>query len=346
MLKSFVLLLLLSSLTVWAQRNSAESPRGKAGRQTGTNVTQGSAASATEFPDSSVGADDPVITLHGVCTNAGEAPKSDPSCKTIVSRREFEFLVDSINLTGKVVTMGGQQNIAKTYAEYLVYQQAAIKAGLDKTDRYAEIMRWVQARMLTDVMRTNIVEQYRNPTDEDIAKYYREHTADFERVHIVRVMVPRNVPLPVTTSSAENKEERLLAAANEAREWLAKGEDADEIQKEIYNRLGIGAPPPTNLGQQGRKDFQAEEAREVFSLKPGDLSKIEKELAAYVIYKVVDRDTISEPDAKNDIARELSRKRIEHANREITDSVEPDYNGKYFGPPVADPAGPGTPGHP
>lgn len=337
------LFVLFASLIVCAQNNA----QAKSIQQAALRVVKGSVTSNTKgFPDSSVAADDPVITLHGVCANADEARKTDPSCKTVISRHEFEFLVDSINLAGKTVTMGARQNIAKTYAEYLVYQQAAIKAGLDKTDRYAEIMRWVQARMLTDVMRATIVEQYRNPSDNDIAKYYRDHTADFERVHIARVMVPRNVPLAMRTGSAGDKEERLLTAANEARARLLRGEEAERVQKDIYNELGIGAPPPTDLGQQGRKDFQAEEVTEVFSLRTGDVSKVEKELAAYVVYKVVDHQTISESDAKNEIARELSRTRIEHANREITDPVKPEYNGNYFGPPVADPEGPGTPGHP
>ena len=342
--KSLLALLFVTSATLIASAQSgaqASSVQGT-GSAAGKSVT----SKAKDFPEISVGADDPVITLHGVCQHAGEAAKSDPSCKTVISRQEFEFLIDSINLAGKTISMGARQNIAKTYAEYLVYQQAAINARLDKTERYAEIMRWVQARMLTDMMRASIVEQYRKPTDEDITKYYREHTKDFERIHIARVMVPRNVPVAVTTSSTGDKDARLRSAANEARTRLLKGEDAEQVQKDIYNKLGIGAPPPTDLGQQGRKDFQPEEVTEVFSLKTGDVSKVEAELAAYVVYKVEDRETISEQDAKDDISRELSRERIEHANRQITDVVDPEYNGKYFGPPVADPAGPGTPGHP
>lgn len=345
MIKAFIAvpLVTFAFLIAWAQNNAQTNSV----QQTGTPVSKDSAISHTkEFPESSVGSDDPVITLHGVCANPGEAAKSDPSCKTVISRREFDLLVNSINLAGRTVSMGARQNIAKTYAEYLVYRQAAIKAGLDKSDRYTEIMRWVEARMLTDVMRANIVEKYRNPSDEDIAKYYREHTQEFERVRIMRVMVPRNVPIAVTTSSRGEKEDRLLAAANEARARLLKGEDPEQVEKDLYNKLGIGAPPPVDLGQEGRKDFQTEEVTEVFTLKPGEVSKVEKEVAAYVVYKVMGRDTISEPDAKNDIVRELARTRIEQANREVTDSAEPEYNGKYFGPPVADPEGPGTPGHP
>jgi hypothetical protein len=332
-----------ASLIAGAQSNA----HADSARRTGAPIAETPVVSnTTEFPEDSVGPDDPVITLDGTFTPAGVAAKSAPSCKTIITRLEFDRLVDSINLAGKKVSMGARQNIAKTYAEYLVYQQAAIKAGLDKTDRYAEIMRWVQARVLTDLMRAHLAEQYHNQSAEDIAKYYREHTKDFERLHIARVMVPRNVPLAMTTSSEGEKEERLLTAANEARSRLLKGEDAEQVQKDIYNKLGIGAPPPTDLGQEGRKDFQTEEVTEVFSLKPGEVSKVEKELASYVVYKVVARETISEEDATNDIARELARTRIEQANREITDSVKPEYNGKYFGPPVAEPAGPGAPGHP
>lgn len=295
---------------------------------------------ASTNAQSPVRPEDAVITLHGVCaSSAGGTEKKDQSCATVVSRREFEFLVSSINLGGKPMSMGARQNLAKTYAEYLVYEQPAEKAGLEKSERYAEIMRWLRLRMLTDLMRGKIAEEYRAPSDAEVDRYYQENVAEFERVHIVRIMIPRNVPPSAEPKPAGEKEKqqrdaKLVAAANEARQRAIKGDDAEQIQKELYNALEIGAPPPTDLGKQGRKDFPTEESAELFSLKAGDVSRVEKELASYVIYKVIDRETLPENALKEQISREISRRNIEKANQAITEAVQPEYNERYFGPPL------------
>jgi hypothetical protein len=300
--------------------------------------------------ESSVHPDDAVITLYGVCsTPAGTTQAKDESCKTVVSRRDFEFLAASINLGGKPITMGSRQSLAKTYAEYLVYEQPAKQAGLENTERYAEIMRWLRLRMLTDLLREKIVEEFRNPSEAEVARYYQENVAEFERAHIARIMIPRNAALPPDEKSAGDKQARdkkLLAVASEARQRAVNGDDPERIQKDVYEALGIGAVPPTDLGKQARKDFVAEESMELFSLKPGEVSKVETELASYVIYKVISRETLTENEAKDQISREMARRNIEKANQAITQPVRPVYNDKYFGPPVAEPLPPGKPAHP
>jgi parvulin-like peptidyl-prolyl isomerase len=300
--------------------------------------------------ESSVRPEDAVITLHGVCSkSAGSTQEKDESCKTVVSRREFEFLANSINLGGKPISMGARQNLAKTYAQYLVYEQPAKKAGLEDTEQYAEIMRWLRLRMLTDLLRQEIVEEYRTPSEAEVARYYQEHVAEFERVHVARILIPRNASFPGDEKSEGEKLEReksLLAIASEARQRALKGDDPEQIQKDAYSVLGLGAAPPTDLGKQARKDFVAEESAELFSLKPGDVSRLEKELASYVIYKIIGRETLAENEVKEQISREISRQRIEKANQAITQSVQPEYNERYFGPPAPDVPMPGMPPHP
>ncbi|MGD0180369.1 MAG: peptidylprolyl isomerase [Terriglobales bacterium] len=312
-----------------------------------SQVITGQTSPATA--ESSVRPEDAVITLRGVCSGpAGAADDKKADCKTVVSRREFEFLSDSINLGGKTISMGARQNLAKTYAEYLVYEQPAKQAGLENTERYAEIMRWLRLRMLTDLLREKIVEEYRSPSDAEVAHYYQEHIIEFERVHIARIMVPRNVSGDgeMGNGATGERDKKLLALANEARERVVKGDDPEQIQKDVYRTLGIGAVPPTDLGNQARKDFVSEESAELFSLKAGDVSKVETELASFVIYKVISKETLSENEVKDQISREMARRNIEKANQAITQSVEPVYNEKYFGPPVAEPLVPGKPAHP
>ncbi len=301
------------------------------------------------YPEDSVGPADAVITLVGVCNDSDQADKKTDSCKTTVSRREFELLVNSINLGGKPIAMGTRQNLAKTYAEYLAYEPPAKKAGLDGTERYAEIMRWLRLRMLTDLMKEKIVSEYNTPTDADIARYYQEHISDFDRVDIVRVLVPRNLPQSTDETSAASKEERdkkRLEIANQERERMLKGDDPDQVQKDIYSQLNIGTPPPTNLGKQGRKDFIPEESAELFELKPGEVSKVETEPASYVIYKVTARETLPLSKVRDQVSKDIAQHNIEAANKAITESVHPEYNPKYFGPPVPEMPKPGTSPHP
>ncbi len=237
------------------------------------------------------------------------------------------------------MSKGARQNLAKTYAEYLVYEQPATNAGLENTDQYADIMRWLRLRMLTDLLREKIYKDYREPSDTAIAEYYSQHIADFERVHVTRVMVPRNVRLPDDEQFKDKPEERdrrLRDLASGAQARLITGEESELIQKDIYATLGIGSVPPTDLGQQFRKDFLADEAAELFSLKVGGVSKVEAELASYVIYKVISRETLPQDSVKEQISQIIARQNIEKANRAITDSVTPEYNAKYFGPPAGD----------
>src|SRR5580704_3642369 len=231
-------------------------------------TTEGQPQPATN-PESSVHPEDAVITLRGLCgASASGSQAKDESCKTVISRHDFEFLENSINLGGKPITMGARQNLAKTYAEYLVYEQPAKQAGLENTERYAEIMHWLRLRMLTDLLREKIVEENRAPSDEDIARYYQGNVADFDRVHVARILVPRKLPLPGDQQLAGDKEKeerdkKLLAKANEARERALKGDDPEKIQKDLYSALGLGALPTTDLGKQGRKDFLADESTEL-----------------------------------------------------------------------------------
>jgi hypothetical protein len=300
--------------------------------------------------ESAVRPEDAVITLQGVCNGSvGATQEKDESCRTVVSRREFEFLANSINLGGKPISMGARQDLAKTYAQYLVYEQPAKKAELDHTQQYAEIMRWLRLRMLTDLLREKIVEEFRTPSEAEVARYYQEHVAEFERAHIARILIPRNAPIPRAEEAEGEKQERdkkLLALASEARQRALKGDDPEQIQKDAYSALGMSAVPPTDLGSQARKDFAADESTELFSLRPGGVSKLETQLASYVIYKVISRETLLENEVKEQISREIARRNIEKANQAINQAVHPEYNEKYFGPPVPEVPAPGKSPHP
>jgi hypothetical protein len=350
----FFLLLAADAGTMLAQTaniamSQTNPPQASSVAESGTAQKKTAEDQAQPDAKSSVRPEDAVITLRGVCSSVTATQEKDESCKTVVSRREFEFLADSINLGGKPISPVARQNLAKAYAQYLVYEQPAKKAGVENSEKYAEIMRWLRLRMLTDLLREQIAEQFRAPSDAEIDRYYQENVADFERVHVARILIPRNVPLPGEEKSEKAKQERdkkLLTVATEADQRALKGDDPEQIQKDAYSALGLDVPPPTDFGKQARKGFIAEESAELFSLKPGDVSKLETEPVSYVIYKVIARETLTEGEVKEGISKEIARRNIEKANQAIMQSAQPEFNEKYFGRPLPGVPAPVTLPHP
>jgi PPIC-type PPIASE domain len=272
-----------------------------------------------------------VISIHGLCEDSATDAAMEPSsCLTVVTREQFEELMNSINLAGQSLPPAARRNLAQSYVQFLAFERAARKAGLEDTAQFAEIMRWLRLRTASDLYRRKLGEEFRNPPKEEIDAYYKEHLPSYDRVTIARILVPRKPP-----STREDKDfaQKALEATKQARDRAAKGDDPDEIQKDAYASLGLVSPPPTAVGTLKRSDFLPEESEELFSLKTGEVSKVELEAASYVVYKITRRETLPESKVEADIAREISRQKFEAAVQKITGSLQPEYNDAYFGPP-------------
>lgn len=277
-----------------------------------------------------VGAPDTVITIHGRC-EADKQPETDgKSCTTIVTREEFEKLVNSMNVTNKSLSQETRRNLAETYAEYLALERSAVEAKLDQTPQFAEIMRWWRLRTLADMYRGKLQVEFAKPSPEEIHAYYTEKLQSYERIQLERVLVPRT-----KAKSDDDKavDDTALEIAQAARERLVKGEDSTVVQKDIYTQLKSAATPATHLGSFGRSSFPKEEVDEIFALKPGEVSKVEKEVS-YVIYKVTGKETLSEESQKEEITREIAQQKYSDAMRAINESAQAEFNDAYLGPHV------------
>lgn len=100
-----------------------------------------------------VTASDGVITIHGRCEPDKQPATDGKSCTTIVTREEFEKLINSMNVTNKTLSQETRRNLAETYADYLTLERLAVEAKLDQTPQFAEIMRWWRLRTLADMYR-------------------------------------------------------------------------------------------------------------------------------------------------------------------------------------------------
>ena len=89
--------------------------------------------------------------------------------------------------------------------------------------------------------------------------------------------------------------------------------------------------PSTKLGTLGRSGFPPEQADELFSLEPGQVSIVETEASSYVIYKITSKQTLPETSVKEDVARKIAQDRFGDAMRSINESAKPELNEAYFG---------------
>jgi hypothetical protein len=253
----------------------------------------------------------------------------------------------ALNPGGQSVSANGRQNLAQAYVEALAFENAARKAGTEDTEEFREVMFWVRLRTIADLYRRNLQEKYRTPEPEEIDSYYQQHLASFDRVHLLRILVPRE-----NFSGGDKSEfdKKALAAAQAARTRAMNGEALDQIQKDVYAGLGLEQPPATDLGTYQRADFIEKEAADVFSLQPGEVGPLETEIKSYVIYKVASKETLTEAQVKAEIIHEIAQQKYRDALKAVMDSARADFNEQYFGPmapkpPMEPPISPRRPAH-
>lgn len=326
-----LIFLFLQNSSFFAQTSSTQKPK--------TAATEEAAVSAKPTQPtntaSAVSDVDPVITIQGVCGQASsQSRKGSGSCSTVITRKEFEKLMNALDPGGEPISSLGRQNLAQAYVEALAFVQAAHKSGMDESAQTQEVLYWARLRTISELYRRNLQEEYRTPSAEEIEAYYQQHLKSFETVHLLRILAPRESP-------REDKAEfdkKALAAMQTALTRARNGEPLEAIQKDVYSSIGLERPPGTDLGTFRRSDFMAKEAEEVFSLQPGEASQLETEVKSYVIYKIASKSTLTLAQAKAEIVQEISQQKYRDALKAVMDSAHADFNEQYFGPMAPKPA--------
>lgn len=268
-----------------------------------------------------------VITVHGAC----DASKEASTCTTTISREQFENLVRALH-PGQDLAKNARNNLAKLYGEYMTIETAARKADMEDTAEFHEFMNWMRVLAASEYYRRKLQEKYSTPSQEEIDAYYHEHLAEYETARLARILVPRENRAIPTKDEFDKKAHEV---AETTRAEAAKGIDPTAAQRHAYEALGLSGPPPVDVGTLRRKDFSADEATEIFSLKPGEVTKVQTEPKNYIIYKILSRETKSEEDLKKSISGQITEKKFRETMKALVDRAPIDLNEQYFGPPGA-----------
>jgi hypothetical protein len=269
---------------------------------------------------SSVAPDAPVITIQGLCESQ-KVTGSEP-CQTVVSRAQFEKLVDALE---PAATEHTKSQIAHAYPEFLVMAQEAERRGIDKSARFEERLAFARLQILSQELVRQIQLQAADVPDKDIEDYYKNHAPDFQTANLERIVIPlRGENDKVLTASMKKEAETLRARA-------AAGEDFSKLQKAAYDAAGLSgntAPDP-NLRDMRRRSLPLTHAT-VFDLKPGEVSAVIADSTGYYIYKMDSKGMVSLSAAHKEIWNTLRAERSKKMIESVEQPFPTEINHAYF----------------
>src|SRR5262249_40530130 len=247
----------------------------------------------------------------------------------------FETLLRVLNPNNQPVTPAARRQLAQAYVELLIFSEAAKAAGVENTPAFAEVMRVLRLRTMSDLYRNQLAEQFRNPPQEEIEAYYQENQSKYETAKVSRIYLPKNSPDPqATVEQKQAYQSKVEKVADDIQARAGKGEAIDKLQKEGYTALGISSPPPnTELSPARHGVFPAKLDQDIFSHKAGDVFRSD-DATGLVVYRIESRQTAPLDSVKEEITREIFRRKMEEKTKELTSPVHTDYDENYFGPPV------------
>jgi hypothetical protein len=301
------------------------------------------AAAVKASEGAAVSRDAAVITIPGLCEKPSLDKSKPADCKTVVTRAEFEHLVDAVAPT---IAPPARKQLATQYGIALVMVHKAHQMGLDKGPRFEELMRVARVGVLTKELSQKLQDEAGRVSDQDVASYYHKNEAAFQEADLQRIFIPRTKQ-PAEAKDAKDNRDKDKTSSDEAkktqqdseeamkkqaaliRERAAAGEDFDKLQDEAAAAAEFKGKPPTKLGKVRRSSLPPTQA-EVMDLKPGETSQLITTPNGYLIYKAGERDTLPLEKVHDEIVSTLRSQRIQDAMQAIQKSATPELNEKYF----------------
>ena len=292
----------------------------------------------------------PVITIHGYCeTPKAGAPASHSGCSTVITRAQFEGLVNTLqpNMPPQV-----RKQLATQYPQILFMAQQARKRGLEQSPHYQQVLKFTKMQLLQFELERSLNDQSEKITDAEIADYYKKNTNNFGQCTFLRVFVPKtrqsDIPKDAAPADADaakkNSEAAMAKIAADLRARAVVGEDFDKLQRDAYAAAGASATPPSTLNANVRRGNLPAAQAAIFDLNPGDVSGVLNDPTGFYFFKLVAKTTSPLADVKEDIRNFLRNQNLERLRQSLDNAVSAELNKDYFpDTPVASPGMPGAP---
>jgi hypothetical protein len=315
------------------------------------------ASAASVLPDS------PVITIEGICdhpsgavTSSGQARGQESSaadvskkesgdrsadstnsaCKTIVTKAQFETLVEALN---PQMPAPARRQLAESYPRLLLFANKAHELGLDQDPGFAEAMRFASIQLLTQRLNRYFEQQASSISDSDVENNYKANAVKFERADLLRIFVPKQTRQGQNASGEHSStaiDSPMLTVAEKIQARAAAGEDFQQLQKEAFEAASISSGSPNvSTGKIAAVGLPLNHQK-VFEMEPGQVSDVIADPSGYYIYKVVSKQMVPLAQASKEIRKWMASQRVQDATASLTKSSKSELDPMYFG------ASPGT----
>lgn len=330
MIQRGLVCLLLGALAWGQAAKPASAAKNNADQSNAAGMSKSDDAAKTE---AKVAPSDPVITISNMCTK----PESGANCKTVVTRADFEHL---LNTVAPNAPPAARRQIASRYAQMLVMSHDAEKMGLDKTPHFDEMMKVSRMQVLAQALQQDIQEKAAQVPDADIQAYYDGHKNDFEQASLQRIFVPKSKQLEpskekLTDEQTEKRQQDAEAVMKTEAEALQKraaaGEDFSKLQKEAFDAAGMKAQAPNSTLPDMRRNSLPLTQRSVFDLKDGAVSPVIADGAGFFIYKMGKKENLPLDKVKEEIHNQLRAQRMQESMEKLQQASTPVLNDDYFG---------------
>jgi hypothetical protein len=278
----------------------------------------------------------PVITINGLCENPPANKSAAADCKTVITRAEFEKLVDTVQ---PKMPASARKQFASNYARALVMSEKAAQMGLDKSPEYAEHMRLARIQVLSTELNRAVQDEAAQISDKDIEDYYHNNISSFEQADMERIYIPKlpHQEASDTKLSVSEREKRTQASVEAMRMLADKlharavaGEDFTKLQLDAYEAAGIKSTAANvAIAKMMRSRLPASQVF-VMDLKPGEISTVIDDQNGYFLYKLKSKSTLKLDDAREQIKGTLRAQHVAAEMKEIQESATTTFNDVYF----------------
>jgi peptidyl-prolyl cis-trans isomerase C len=257
---------------------------------------------------------------------------------------QFEALIEALPAQYQSFARGPQKRqFAESIVQLKLLSQSASKAGLDKSEKVQEQLKFQRENMLAQAMFENI-QQTAKVDDAAVQTYYDAHKNEYESVKAKHILIRvKGAPMPGAEGKPELTDEQALAKATEILTRLKAGGDFAAIAKTDSDDTG-SAQQGGDLGEFHRGMMVPPFEDAAFALKVGEFSAPVKTPFGYHIIVVQAHNTKplaeARPDIEKSLRPEVAKKEVQ-AMREKSDVKIDD---GFFGPAAAPEAAPGAPG--
>jgi PPIC-type PPIASE domain len=269
--------------------------------------------------------------LRGVCDQPRIA-EEQAGCKRVITRGELDSLVDLLTPgTSEAV----RRQFAIIYARLLAATATAEGQRLEEDPRVADELqaklKFVRLQVLANALYRKFEVQAGEVSPAEIEKYYAEHSTLFAQGEVERITIPKTA---LAANGAPLEAMRVKAKAEDIQARAKAGEDFRQLQESVYRDLGITAAAAPSKPEKIRPSELPPLEAKVFDLQPGEVSPLEESANAFIILKLVSKQTVPLASVQTEIKSILQQQRLQQELQTASESVKGQFNLGYLGVPT------------